>query len=1506
MHDITIPLMGFNGFHHAGNKDSFDNFIGRESILDKLKLWLTAESDFIQEKNIDKKRFSGNYSGAYLITGFRGMGKSAFVHKAIKDIKDNKKNKNHYVPISINVGNDMLTSKELLYIICKLLSVNFHENTQWLNLIKSGAIKSKLNLLAVRLLMLILAISFAILPVSKNHIVNKVPSDLCINNAINNAIINADTAINSSFLDSICMWTTNHYYLLLAIVFFLACYFMPYFFHLLWKLTGSPFFITTWQIKRVFRHLNERIDSELTETTENGIDSNIDNKQPQLGINFRFLKSKKNVYPIAQTSEIQDLLVRQLDMIKKLPGTNFRFIFIIDELDKVSPEDIEKQIIPEYNSANVVNGNSTYNSRQRAFVSLLANMKYFISSSEAKFVFITGYDMYEATLADISNREFNIHSIFNGYINVSSFLRKTGKSTGADSLIEEYFCHMLMANCNGIDDKRKDLNDYADYFRRQWKNNKLDKNTLSQYELLLERRINFLRHFLTYLFYMSNGSPKKLAMYLEKYIRSKKRTAEQIEIKSQKDNELEYKDIALGVTDCWEKCNWFLYFDIRNIQKIEFINYLIYPMIKNLIAKSSIYNDKLLVATSFMISNLYKFHKSGFSWRNLEYMPELLDINKMPELRDFIGGIMQFLNQTHIDETVANLYKFKFPQRLSEEITYFSKTAEEISYLFNFSHDELLSIKKLYHQEIEHYNDPLNESPALASIHHMLGDIYILEESYEQAIFEYHEALTSISKQIQDNPNHDDESSNLLFKTRVTLKLGLAYEKRKTFDTAYITYENLVKQIVDVAQKTRQTGSYNIQSSQFDIIDVLEKCSSFFFNIRITYLAILAKIAVLEKMDLGGIRELDLLRLHKEFEPIVHHLSKEIRPIAVIDFYTKLGDILFYKNGSFSCKENNDFIDVVKQFRLQLGLSKDYINKFDMCQVFLMQANDMEKHSRRANAPCMACQCFNRALKSCFEELNENRNNYNQKSRSLFFLNHLYDDDLSTDFIKRGNIFMMAMACALVGMGNTLLGCIKDSPNFKIEDFFYQLYVLLHKTGSNVKQEIKDNLELMDINHYAKSILYYLSSAKTYELLTDYKAAYNIYIQILDAVIIYHQSLNKVVDNKTLLFCKRITEIAIQCTFLHYDSINCAEVDTIKYEMGLELIEHINLHTLTNYPEIEILVNKYYQICLNGNKASRDKVLIKILNSKQLGCYKLIATLTQNVQNLYFKILVNEEILSRIMPDLWQSLSQQNFFMDKTLRLIADYYVYGSPTTIDDLFERLDWGLVNKSMSDKDKRFVLLDYLLKDSLFCLNMITELIDPLYSTTLYSNTFIGEIFNKSFYWNHILICIREIIGFTEQKDSNDYGQDFLKRYDLNRDTFDFRTMVSALEDCRKFLLKLKSWHNYSHSGLSRIESIYQKINPGGNYNHYLTSSYLTGNAIDRYSRAIEMHNSGKTYKEMMTTLFFLEDDLHNDSNYLNIAVERFLINHGVVQERLQFLKEYSARESSLLQIDNYVKQ
>ncbi|MDE7111644.1 MAG: hypothetical protein K2O38_07055 [Muribaculaceae bacterium] len=1449
MHEIVIPLLGFKEFHHTNNDsieydssykeyDGLDEFIGRKSILDKLQSWL---KDDLKDDNVKGKK----YSGAYLITGFRGMGKSSFVHKAIQNIlKQSKKDKDKYdyVPISINVGNDLLTSKELLYIICKLLSAEFEKKT----CIKES-FRSRLNVL----LLIIFFVVFAIC--------------LCVifSNIINTGLLPFFQKMSTSVAGNklLCIGVLCGAFLLMLANANRICY-------KLWRLTNSRWFITVWQIKRELQHLEERIGCETTLSNDNefNVIAKGDNRTP--GIGFRSFFGKKNVYPIANTPEIQDKLVYILGLIKRLPGAKLRFIFVIDELDKVSPEDNEKQVVPEYNSTNVVNGNSTYRSRQKALATLLANMKYFISSSEAKFIFITGYDMYEAYLADISNREFNLHSIFNGQINVSSFFRTAGNSKGADSMIEEYLCHALL-NKEQQSDNRKDLLDLSNYYIKRW-----DNVQKLRYKHVLERRIIFLRHFLTYLFYMSNGSPKKLAIYLEKYIRSKARVEEKINKKSEPERSQDLEDITLGISDDWKNCEWFLYFDVRNIQKIEFINYIIYPMIKNLIAKSSIYNDKLLVSTSFMISNLYKFHKSGFSLRNLEYLPELLDINKTPELRDFIGGILQFLNQTHIDEAVANLYKFKFPLRLSEEITFFSKTAEETSYLFNFSHDELLSIKKLYNQQLEHYTGENYESLAVASLRHMLGDIYMLEENYEQAIFEFNEARNAIFRQVgKDQVNHS--ADNLLFLVRVSLKLGLAYEKRKTFDTAYVTYEHLVEQILTEVNRAEFLGN------GVSVLSILRSKSSFFVNIRIVYLALLAKLSVLEKMDLGGIRENDLILIYKEFEQIYNTVTEnEIRSVTIIDFFTKLGDILYFKGHVI----NSDLGNIAK------NLSYIKLNDINStrCKNIALTKN--------ANVlPCFACKQYKISIEKCWQELKSLfPDELPDSDRTVEFFNILYDEKKHPAIMGKGNVFMMTMANALVGIGNTYYGCSGVNNAESLDSFFRQVTHYSFFTDDS-ETRIKKRLDVSHLNTFEKSLLYYLSAARTYDLLTDHKSAYNIYIQILDAISAYYLTNNKSLSNDAIDFCERLTKKAIYCTYWHYDSINCAEIDTIKHELSKKHIDQISLQYLSSYPEIEVVIYKYFGLCLKADNSIRTQVLKQVLNSRQLCRDKLVATLTQNIQNLYFKVLVNEAILSIIMPELYQSLVTEKHNLVKSLEYISTYF---NNSKIDSVLESLKWHIVDDVDSESEKKFCILDYLLKDSLFCLHRITELISPLYSTTLYNNAFIGEIYEKTFYWNHILICWREMFEFTESDDKEWFISNMKERNYIYK-----ADIASPLKACGDFLKHLKAWQNYTQKEDSRVSTIYEKVCPNTNY--YLTSTYLTSNAIDFYNRSLEMHYAGKSYKEMMTTLFFLEDDLHNDSNYMNFASEMFLINADYITKRIESVNSYSLSQSHLLEIFNYVE-
>lgn len=1454
LHNMIIPLYGFNHYHHANNcEEDIEGFIGRDSIIDKLSAWLKDSDDT-------------KYSGAYLITGYRGMGKSSFVHKAVEKLKEEQKKEIHginwkpnnakYVTVTVNVGNELLSTKELLGMACKVAYKRFHEITngkRWLYY--------RLNTFIVTILTLIAIVALTYL------------------------VLKETTDSRTSLIDSIfgTGLKTFPIYVFATVAALFSGRIANSVLGALWKLTGCKKFVSVGHIKHLWEYLIERIDADVTLNSETGA-------VPQsvlhdFGMFFKFGRSVS--YPIADVPEMQEMLVDLLNLIDK-HYCHIHFIFIIDELDKISPKDEERRLMPEYNNSNSVNGDSSNWSRQKALSDLLANMKYFISSSKAKFVFVAGYDMYDETLSDISSREFNIHSIFNGHINVSSFFRRTNHYSGVESMIEQYLCHLLIGNDhrNG----KEYLRDYAAYCRKQWNAKGLYKGCekWDVYERILERRIIFLHNFLTYLVYMSNGSPKKLAMYIEKYVRSRNRLDE----KMVRDKKLgkDY-DVNLGMGNS----EYYLFFNSRNVQRICFVNYLIYPMIQNLVDKSNIYNDKLLVSTSFMISNLYKFHKSGFSMRNLEYMPELLEINKMPELRDFIGGIVDFLTQTHIDESVMNLYKYKFPMHLSEEITFFSKTSEEISYLFNFSHDELLSVKNLYMRQLEHYEKEKYEVMAVASLHHMLGDIYMLEENYELAIYEFQEALASLFRQgtmdIETLPYLKKEPSRILFFIRLSLKLGLAYEKRKTYDTAYLTYEHLVRKLLEYKEElvgAKQSCKCSLQNLQNKL--------SIFNDIRITYLAPLAKLFVLEKMDLGGFTSTNIKQAESEFTELVR-LADENASILSVDFNTKLGDIMYYRNKDEKIRSSWDNVD------------QEHIE--EKRQECIERTHDKKSQ----HLPCSACLWYNKAIMTSIEKYifteDSNLTYATRPSKSLFFLDILLNKDDKGILLTLGMTPLKIISKSLVGMGNCLLSCSqKVTDKRQQETNIHSFYDILHKASviyvqNEERHTIKQDIIIdfgkkgeLPLSSFMKSQLYYWGAALLYEMIGEYKAAHCVYCQMLDAIQTCLPSTGFKTSEGMLSFCHFIAVKSIQDSYKHYGHINTTEIDSFKRMLDLNLITDISLDDLSNSPEIEIVLYKYYNICfLSGNQDKIINVLNHVLMTRQLGCDKIISSLVQNIQNLRFKEVVNEQILFLLMPEFKEAFYDGKHDIMNTLQLFGTYLY--NEAGFSSIVNRIKWNIFDKGSSSDDNRFQLLIYLITDSLFCLNKVTDILSPLYSTTLYNNMYIGECYEREFVWNHLLISLREVLYFADCKDKNHFIADFQKRYKYQFDEKKGRTLFAHIS---KYLTTLPTWYKWKKQPESPVEIIYDKICPSSH--RYLTSTYLIGNAVDYYHKAVEMHIGGKTYKDMMSTLYFLEDDLFNNSCYFKFALELYCLNNGHIQKKINSLERSFYRNKGLFDVDNYL--
>jgi hypothetical protein len=699
-------------------------------------------------------------------------------------------------------------------------------------------------------------------------------------------------------------------------------------------------------------------------------------KAQEIGKNayYSFKKNQSQEYPIAEIRQIEKSLIDILDDIDKLIPIILKpeFIIVFDELDKIDPKNIKTEVEEENNdltdfdiSINGFSGGASNRARKQKVLKLLGNMKYFLTTAKAKFIFISGRELYDAFLADVSDREFSISSIFHEVIYVDSFLSDSSDQRKGDtvSMAEHYVCQFIMPEWYITYQKYKckhesgynalTLKKYREYLLKTHYKDDLNKEELDKVMLLLYQFVHYLMH-------VSNGAPKKINNLFERHIYSTNNG----KINNNKDV------VYIGKNN--EK--YYLSFGYLDQCKIGFIHYLSHPITMAIMNNVSIYGDKLLVSSSFLIDHIYKFHNNGFSWRNLENTPEVLDSSRTPELRSLINTIISYLTQTHLKTIVSGLYLFKFPKKVSEEIQFISKISEEASAIYNFSLDESLAVKRHYSHLLQHYTNQYAKEKALnglenngllhsiANIHHILGDLHLLDENYTDAIFEYQNCLQFASLNFKEYDPHND--SHLIFIIRNMLKLGLAFEKRKTFNSAYTVYTQLISILIDFRYidekklglhykiiETKDWSKYKAilyhsntpeEKNKFiletkpaelkdweknsikdaywgnELITSLSKITtplknkitsrlSMFEDIRLMYQALLAKLFVLEKQQMGGITQSNLETLEYEF--LYLHLATNLKDSFLIsaDFFKKLADILYYKNGLVTSESTSLF-----------------------------------------------------------------------------------------------------------------------------------------------------------------------------------------------------------------------------------------------------------------------------------------------------------------------------------------------------------------------------------------------------------------------------------------------------------------------------------------------------------------------------------------------------------------------------------------------------------------------
>lgn len=1116
---IHVPDFAFK---HDDNNVGKDKFIGRELQIRKLFTWLTSNSK----------------SGSYLITGYRGMGKSLLVKRVIdmisreskaykevmfqlamiltlaacfigivvgewslsailgiislvivailevskqineilfeynvrkvplhhifdKDMiakvwlknKDRRNRKYSNIAITVNLGQEVLNERDVLGLIAHSIQEKYEK---YVHNRQNRPITSYVYIVASGLISFY-ATKYLILPLL---------------NEVGNYLVFFFMPVKSwisAFIISMVRFLQKSFFLNEPIFLIVKLSFYLIFYNWTIKLAKIirkkiPFFSTPYNSLERLNVLCERVASSLNE--EKGT-------HPQSsGSFFNFSFGKAGKIKSTPTATVRELEQELMGIINDINGDDCpksyqaQFIIIFDELDKIAnvhkkgtldSSDDEEGTSPTYETS--VRGfteSMPYEQRKQNVLRLLANMKLFITSVKAKCVFISGYELFDASLADLSDREFAISSIFNGVLNVTSFLSPEREETDVSSMTEVYLATMLLPesvivdklNGNEVNNIlfqlfryiKKEINNTLSrvisfwpvigpesYLKKRVKDNILTNGILkdelpslrwyNQYlmeihilnnevslgsEEIKEREqeirhvMEFLRNFCVYLSHISNGSPKKIATYFEKYVRVNYDTIKQFDW---------YDEIEVGLpTEGEVRKQCVLYFDPDAQKLVNFVHYIAAPVMNAITNEVSHYGDKLLVSSSFILDQIYKYHGKGFSWRNLEQMPELLNTNKNPELRDSLASIMEFLLQTHITTISSSIFQYKFHKQIAEEISMLSKTSEEAAAIFNFTLNESETVKRYNMRLLWNYMALTNQTKdknqkerycgVLERLHENQGDIYFSEEDYYRAIHEYRSALHYIDEK-------DISAKNLIPYLKCSLKVGMSYEYRHTFENAYMVYCQVINKLIQLRwmeesdygldYTMRLTHDWRIKNTVLvdagalkgwysnecnkelrrhfkpGLYEDLKDFSSFnphfsfdsdktisslsrnltpeksnmllkltaFEDIKFIYQAILAKLFVIEKMESSGVTQSSIDAAESEFITLYSTVNYGEKYILASDFFSKLASILYYKNGVVSAEKDENIYTTLYLFDIDILALVD-----DFCY-YLKNKNDV-------------------------------------------------------------------------------------------------------------------------------------------------------------------------------------------------------------------------------------------------------------------------------------------------------------------------------------------------------------------------------------------------------------------------------------------------------------------------------------------------------------------------------------------------------------------------------------
>lgn len=478
-----------------------------------------------------------------------------------------------------------------------------------------------------------------------------------------------------------------------------------------------------------FRVLH-RLIREIHSTTE---------KRGMLDI-LGFAVGASSHYGPLSKNEMESRLYRFLNKGKY--NREFDIIFVFDELDKLSGRN------PCNSEASGIGVTQETRQRRRQVDQVLGELKNMITSAHSRFIFIAGRDMYDAYLSESGSSNSLYESLFSNHIYIPSLLTDHSDSETylLDSMIESFVVAKVMGS--RYDDKKK-LADYSDALKDNTGQDFTDSERAD--------RIYILKTLIHLLALHSWGNCKRMISLFESFV----------------------------IEDSKEQGVYYLRFTTTDVQRLVFSSHL-YILFHHSLSRLLMRADDKLVVSAFSIFHfILKFHGMAFSREDINRMYEIINIHSSPELSSIVDIIINKVLSNHIRRIRNSYYRFRFSSMYEQEIHYITTISDRDSATFSFSLDAMDNVKQ-YYKELIHESSKVEGGPFLehAAIHVVIGNYHYWEQSYDEALIQYTLAL----RIMLDCGEQSKDLSERLQQIELCLKQGSVAERMGRYSLAASFY----------------------------------------------------------------------------------------------------------------------------------------------------------------------------------------------------------------------------------------------------------------------------------------------------------------------------------------------------------------------------------------------------------------------------------------------------------------------------------------------------------------------------------------------------------------------------------------------------------------------------------------------------------------------------------------------------------------------------------------------